>query len=749
MSLHIVSRVTRSLFFNYLDRGLQIMKRTGSPVKKNTLHTALLLGCSLMFGSVANVQAQSSLEDAVLRALETNPEVEIRWHDFRAAGYATRAARGGFRPDVSLNAAYGRQRENFITGNPMNVGFAEIALTQLLWDGGRTRANVNEFDAEQLVRYFELLDIAEQTTLEAMRAYIDVLRQRELVRLAEDSLQTHEEVFEQVAESVRAGVGRAADLEQINGRLALAEANLLNELANLHDVSARYLRVVGDLPPDRMQGLELQMELPATVHDSLMEAYRHNPIFHAALRNISAAEFLSDAQRAERMPRLNLAARYGVQTRDEFGTREDHWDGRIGLELTMDLYTGGRNTANVRRAVARESSAMSLRDRTCVNIRQDVQIAFNDRQNLARQLPILNQHRISSDRVRTAYRQQFEIGQRTLLDVLDSENEFFEASRAWTNASFDESVAIARTIRHMGLLLETLSLRRGDVPTLDEIGAEPMEIDPMTACPLPAADRLAALSMLTDRQPRATTTAMTDRGVATAVTLSSQTTFALDSDELRPAARETLSQLVTAIREGGLMGQIQVIGHTCDLGPEAHNQDLSERRAQSVVSYLRAAGIGADEIVSEGRGQHEPRYPNDGEQNRSRNRRVEISFRTEQRSTTQLPVSKDGPITEIRQTDLNSDTPAVGQAKPALGQGQSTEIAVQLGSFAVKDNAIRLVDQLKELEFDAFVLDSKINEEPVWLVRVRAPADREAAAALQQALRDETGLDGRVVGRSA
>ncbi|NDY96630.1 OmpA family protein [Wenzhouxiangella limi] len=153
-----------------------------------------------------------------------------------------------------------------------------------------------------------------------------------------------------------------------------------------------------------------------------------------------------------------------------------------------------------------------------------------------------------------------------------------------------------------------------------------------------------------------------ERAVATEVTLSDQATFGLDSAELRSGARETLSELLGAIREGRLVGRIQVVGHTCDLGPAAYNQRLSERRAQSVVDYLRSAGIEADEITWEGRGESEPRYPNDSEENRSRNRRVEIAFVTEQSRTERVQVSPEGPITEMRQVEVPVEAPWIRRA---------------------------------------------------------------------------------------
>ena len=715
------------------------MQRVEPTSKHKKLTHSLLLCLPMVLGSVTSVNAQTSVEEVVRTALENNPEMQAKWHDFRSAGHATTAARAGFRPDVNINAGYGRQRENFITGGPLSTGFAEIAMTQMLWDGGRTRANVEEFNSVELVSYFELLESAESTALEAMRAYLDVLRRQELLRLAEENLEVHRTVFDQVAESASAGVARTADLEQINGRLALAEANVITEYSNLHDVTARYLRIVGDMPPSQLRQVQLEHGLPGTIHEVLLQAYQHSPTYHATLRNIEASEAFSRGQQSATRPRLQLTARYGVEDRDEFGSRQSHTDGRIGIELTYDLYSGGRNRANINRAYELENTARSLRDKACVDIRQTVQIAFNDMQKIAQQLPILNQHRLSSDRVRTAYKQQFDIGQRTLLDVLDSENEFFEASRAWTNASYDETLAAARTLAAMGLLLETLSVGRTDIPSLAELGAEPMPVDPTTACPLPQSVRQLAMP-----QRPAPVTPAPAPVVATEITLSNQATFALDSAELQPAARETLSQVIAAIREGGLVGRIQVVGHTCDLGPADHNQGLSERRAEAVVDYLRSAGIGADEISWEGRGENEPRYPNDSEQNRSRNRRVEITFVTERATTQRIPVSPDGPITEVRQMEVSSEAPSLGQTLPP-----SAEYSVQLGSFSVEANATALVKQLKAQDFDAYMVQTEVREQTIWLVRVRASDGRESAIALRQKLSSETGLNDLIVIRSA
>ncbi len=153
-----------------------------------------------------------------------------------------------------------------------------------------------------------------------------------------------------------------------------------------------------------------------------------------------------------------------------------------------------------------------------------------------------------------------------------------------------------------------------------------------------------------------------ERMVATEVTLSDKATFAFDRSELRPAARATLDELIAEIEEGGLVSTLNVVGHTCDIGTEEYNQGLSERRARSVVEYLRSQGVDDADINWEGRGELDPRYPNDSEENRSRNRRVELSFVTERETTERIEVGPEEPATEIRRVAIPTEAAWIRRA---------------------------------------------------------------------------------------
>jgi len=199
-----------------------------------------------------------------------------------------------------------------------------------------------------------------------------------------------------------------------------------------------------------------------------------------------------------------------------------------------------------------------------------------------------------------------------------------------------------------------------------------------------------------------------ERAVVNKVTLTDHTTFDLDSSALKPAAEGTLDELLAMIEDGGLVGDIQIVGHTCDLGTEAYNQGLSERRARSVVDYLTAQGIDPGQIDWRGEGEPEPRFPNGGEQNRSRNRRVEISFVTERISTETVTVGSDKPATEIRQVQIPVEAPWIRRAlrNPVRHKRIVDYYRYQETATSVTEGEIEFANEAPQAADDLFTVDA-------------------------------------------
>lgn len=453
--------------------------------KKASVANCVLPILSAAFFSLPAGAQVNTLKDAAQKAVLANPEVQARWHAFKAAAEERDVARGNYFPRADVTAGVGREwlKRPGLDEEDFSRRSASLSLNQMLFDGFATYREVQRLSEARQVRYHELFDASETTALEAARAYHDVQRYRRLLQLAENQFGEHKNVFDQIESRVKAGVGRRADLEQAGGRLALSESNIVTESANLHDVSARFQRIVGEVPgPQLAEGELSAASLPANATEAAKTAIAGNPALRATIANVRAAQAEAKAQNANFMPRLDLRARQDWD-RNRDGILGARSDRVVELVMNYNLFRGGSDMARNRQFAERLNLAKDLRDKSCRDVRQTLAIAYNDTQRLVEQLRYLDQHQLSIEKVREAYRRQFDIGQRTLLDLLDTENELFQARRAYVNAQYDLSIARARAHAAQGSLLKTVGLNRLEAQADEDPNADPAAADVAAACP--------------------------------------------------------------------------------------------------------------------------------------------------------------------------------------------------------------------------------------------------------------------------
>jgi adhesin transport system outer membrane protein len=428
---------------------------------------ALLLALASLPTIAQTAAPHDALREAAQKAITTSPDVTARLNQLRATVDAMDVARAGWRPQVNLEADGGTDHNRVSGRDPASVTQSRtgmsLSINQLLWDGGAVQHEIGRLGHDKLARYFDLLDATEQTALEAARAYLDVQRYRRLVELAEDSYVQHRYVLQQIQSRFKAGVGRGVDNEQALARVALAESNLTTEVSNLHDVTARYARVVGEAPAaDLPPAPTLAGAIPDSPGEAMAAALRNNAAVNAAIENLRSAREVASERKSALQPRVEARVR-GGGGRNFDGTSGLQQDSTAQIVLNWTLYDGGANQARIRQQARLVDQAADDRDKACRDVRQNAAVAYNDTRKLQEQLAALDRNVLAIEKARDAYRQQFDIGQRSLLDLLNAENELYTARRAYANAQYDLEVARLRTLASMQRLTTQLGLARLDV----------------------------------------------------------------------------------------------------------------------------------------------------------------------------------------------------------------------------------------------------------------------------------------------
>ncbi|MDR0215878.1 MAG: TolC family outer membrane protein, partial [Comamonas sp.] len=428
---------------------------------------------ALSLGATAQTAGNAlQLPQVVEKAVTTHPEVRARYQDFVSSLEGQNVARGGWRPQVTAQGWVGQEWRSHMQGQS-NYDWSRpgwnLDLRQLIFDGGITSNNINQWGFEKLSGYYELMATSNNLANEATAAYLDVQRYREMSTLARDNYSVHETTLKQLRERQQSGVGRGVDLEQANGRLALAQTNLMTESNNLNDVTQRYRRVVGEYPAAELDPVaDVGAKLPASTGTAnFVDSLRTNPSLLSKQALVQAAQAGEKSAKGSRAPLVELRAGVGRDRSQPDGIYRDMQAAHVQVLMTYNLYRGGADEARVRQTAAQAYAARDVADYTCRNVQQELSISWNNIMRLRQQMPFLQEHEQSTAKVRLAYQQQFQIGQRTLLDLLNTENELFDARRALLNAQYDLKKAEYQWLALSDKLLATLGLTQphtGDLP---------------------------------------------------------------------------------------------------------------------------------------------------------------------------------------------------------------------------------------------------------------------------------------------
>ena len=432
--------------------------KTWNPVKMSVI--AVAVAAAVQFPA----QAQS-LKDAVDMTIKTNPDILVETNQRLANDEAVKGARGGFLPKVDLLLGTGRQWSDNATtraagfdGRSLNRREGQATLTQMLFDGFGVSSEVNRHKARVESAAYKVLGTSEAIGLRAVEAYLSVLRNRDLVQLTKDNLDAHIRTQDQIRIRSQGGVGRKSDQEQVDARVGLAKANLVSAEANLRDAETTFLRIVGAKPVtlDKPAAPDTTL-IPKSVEETVQAAIDNHPILKSAGADLKAAEYQREAAKSALYPRLDLELGYGKNNNLDgvSGTNDER---HAMLRMRYNLFKGGSDVARERETGHLTDEAREVMNRTRRQVDESTRLSWNALYSASERLPSLKVHADMSAATRDSYAKQFNLGQRTLLDLLDSENETYTARTNLTDATYLELFARFRLFADMGQLLNYLGV---------------------------------------------------------------------------------------------------------------------------------------------------------------------------------------------------------------------------------------------------------------------------------------------------
>ena len=419
------------------------------------LHRAARAGCivALAWGGLANGAGAETLADAIALAYETNPTLQAERAQVRIIDEEYPQAQAGLRPTVSADGGYSYQGETISEPGTPNYSVtggtttAVVTITQPLYTGGLTAAHLDTAQADILAERENLRHTEIGVLTSVVGAYLDVRRDAEQMAISQDNVNVLARQLTETSAKFEAGTLTRTDLAQSQARLAQARA--------------AYAAVVGQNPGELAAEPPIAPLLPPTVDAAFDAAEQNNPqIRQADDAELASAARLAEAK-AQSRPTVSVSGQYGYVGEQEgisggfnsaVGVFESELGGSVTANLTVPIFTGGLNSSLIRQAAEQDNvnriNVESARRQVLQAISQAWNQLLGARANL-----VSDEEQVKSDAVAfDGVTQEQKVGLRTVLDVLNAQQELETSQLQLVGARHDEYVAAAAVLAAAGAL---------------------------------------------------------------------------------------------------------------------------------------------------------------------------------------------------------------------------------------------------------------------------------------------------------
>jgi outer membrane protein, adhesin transport system len=411
-----------------------------------TIRTLIAVGAATLFAGTATIalaQADATqvpvitatnsadaitMRDAIVVAVDSNPEIAQAQYNTEAIQFERKQAQGLYAPRVDIEGSAGiryldnpARRSLGIDDNALYPYSGQITAEWTVIDFGRRSGELRRQAARVDGASLRVVERSEFVALQVAREYLNVLLQQRVVAASLDNVAFHEALVNDLGTGVAQGSISIADQQQAQERLQAARVRLAEAQQSLQEAKIRLRRLTGLDIDAVIMPAELAQALPGDLPTAVGLARTKNPLVREAEADVDAAHALADSVKADQLPKIgvNLSGRAG---HDIDGVDHNTRDVQANVFLRWNIFDGGINRANYQEMVRRSSQARYHLYDIQRGAEEDVRLAWT---NLGTQTQVskeLEQESRVSDDLLLSYRSQFNVGRRSLLDVLDAQN---------------------------------------------------------------------------------------------------------------------------------------------------------------------------------------------------------------------------------------------------------------------------------------------------------------------------------------
>jgi adhesin transport system outer membrane protein len=403
-----------------------------------------------------------TLKDVVSQTLENSPIIIERLHNYRATREEISIADAGYYPTLDLQSSVGRKSTGKISGSTdvaeetFNVFQNSLVLRQNIFNGFSTHEQVTYQKMRTLSAAYSYLEKANDITLQTIKAYVNLLKERELMYNSKSYLDEIERLYVKVKKAYKAGLTKLSEVSKIQSSLSLAKSNYLVQENKLSIVLYNYRRVTGSVANlSKMEKVSFTHTLPQNQEEASMSALEYNPSILVGNYNIKGAEALYRESKSKFYPKIDIEISENYnENYNEFSGVDDRFQAM--LIVSYNLFNGGADEASRRNKLSKVSQEVSVTQDLRRQVMEGLDLSWSAYELAHDQMTFLENYYKESKKTLELYNKEYDMGERSLLDLLATQNDLKRSKDEIINSTYNLLIAKYRILDAMGLTMASV-----------------------------------------------------------------------------------------------------------------------------------------------------------------------------------------------------------------------------------------------------------------------------------------------------
>jgi len=407
-----------------------------------------------------------TLKECVVEVLDTNPIIQERLKNYRATQQDLDIAQSEYYPSLDFRSAVGYNRAGDLKNGSSSWNHSvrdtrynsyenSLVLTQNLFDGFATMSKVGYQEARILAAAYNYVEKSNDVVFKMVNAYLEVVKSYELLDTARKNVQIDTSIYEKVKDLYDSGLTTESEVKKVQSSLSLAKSNLTVQLNNTKDKEYSFRRILGRMPIHaQMVKPTFDVAMPDSQVRAALYVINHNPSLLVSRYNIKSAQMLYKQNKKAFYPKIDLEVSQAFNDQDKVLTGFDSPDDRFRVKLVLNynIFRGGADIAGVQKQVSKINQEVELKRDLQRQVIEQLDLSWNAYEMIGKQLVDLKEYSKYSKATLELYKQEYDLGRRSLLDLLTSQNDYINSQAQIIKAEYDLLFAKYRILDAMGLL---------------------------------------------------------------------------------------------------------------------------------------------------------------------------------------------------------------------------------------------------------------------------------------------------------